>query len=64
MYRELGYGDLGEVFSCTRDFEFSKGFNPDVKLTRTQTIMKGAPYCDFRYELRKPTQQDAGPGGR
>ncbi len=52
MYRELGVGDLGEIFSCTRDFEFIRGFNPDVKLTRTQTIMKGAPHCDFRYELR------------
>jgi hypothetical protein len=49
MYRELGYGDLGDIFSCTRDFEFSKGFNPDVELTRTQTIMKGAPHCNFRY---------------
>jgi hypothetical protein len=50
MYRELGYGDLGDIFSCTRDFEFSKGYNPDVRLTRTQTIMKGATHCDFRYE--------------
>ncbi|MSQ07811.1 MAG: hypothetical protein EXR57_02295 [Dehalococcoidia bacterium] len=52
MYRQLGMGDLGDIFSCTRDFEFIRGFNPDVKLTRTQTIMKGAPHCDFRYELR------------
>lgn len=52
MYRELGLGDLGDVFSCTRDFEFSKGFNPEVKLTRTQTIMKGAPFCDFKYVLQ------------
>ncbi|MEX0762493.1 MAG: L-2-amino-thiazoline-4-carboxylic acid hydrolase [Dehalococcoidia bacterium] len=51
MYRELGYGDLGEIFSCTRDFEFSRGFNPDVTLTRTQTIMNGASHCDFRYRL-------------
>ena len=27
------------------------GFNPKIKFTRTQTIMSGAPYCDFRYEL-------------
>ncbi len=54
MYRELGYGDLGDAFSCTRDFEFSSGFNPNMKLTRTQTIMKGASHCDFRYELPTP----------
>ncbi len=61
MYRELGFGDLGDVFSCTRDFEFSKGFNPDVKLTRTQTIMKGAPFCDFRYELKPRAGPGSGP---
>ena len=48
---ELGYGDLGEIFSCTRDFEFVSGFNPDVKLKRTQTIMQGASHCDFRYSM-------------
>lgn len=57
MYRELGYEDLGDIFSCTRDFEFSKGFNPDVELSRTQTIMKGAPYCNFRYRRRKQDQE-------
>jgi hypothetical protein len=51
MYRELGYGDLGDIFSCTRDFEFSRGFNPKIKLTRTQTIMQGATHCDFRYTV-------------
>ena len=57
MYREMGYGDLGEIFSCTRDFEFVRGFNPDIELTRTQTIMQGAPYCNFRYSLRKTDSQ-------
>ncbi|MDA1280290.1 MAG: L-2-amino-thiazoline-4-carboxylic acid hydrolase [Chloroflexi bacterium] len=53
MYTELGYGDLGELFSCTRDFEFLSGFNPDIKLERTQTIMQGASHCDFRYTLNE-----------
>ena len=52
MYRELGFADLGDVFSCTRDFEFSRGFNPDIQLTRTQTIMKGATHCNFRYKVK------------
>lgn len=54
MYNELGYGDLGDIFSCTRDFEFCSGFNSDVKLVRTQTIMQGASHCDFRYSLDEP----------
>jgi len=54
MYNELGYGDLGNIFSCTRDFEFGSGFNSNVKLVRTQTIMQGASHCDFRYSLAEP----------
>lgn len=59
MYKELGYGDLGEIFSCTRDFEFCSGFNPDVKLVRTQTIMQGDSHCDFRYSLDEPAGSEA-----
>ncbi len=51
LYNSLGIGDLGTRFSCTRDFALIEGFNPDVSLTRTQTIMEGAPFCDFRYRL-------------
>jgi hypothetical protein len=30
----------------------AEGFGADVRLTRTQTIMQGASYCDFRYNLK------------
>jgi hypothetical protein len=53
LYNSLGIGDLGTIFSCARDFALIEGFNPDVSLTRTQTIMEGAPFCDFRYCLNK-----------
>jgi predicted ArsR family transcriptional regulator len=49
MYRALGIPELGSLLSCNRDFALIEGFNPDVKLERTQTIMEGAPYCDFRF---------------
>ncbi len=51
LYDSLGIRDLGTIFSCTRDFALIEGFNPDVSLKRTQTIMEGAPFCDFRYRL-------------
>jgi hypothetical protein len=54
MYNEIGYGDLGDIFSCTRDFEFGSGFNSNLNLVRTQTIMQGASHCDFRYSLAEP----------
>jgi L-2-amino-thiazoline-4-carboxylic acid hydrolase len=49
MYRALGVPELGALLSCNRDFALVEGFNPDVKLTRTQTIMEGASHCDFRF---------------
>lgn len=52
LYRALGLEELGAVLSCNRDFALIQGFNPAVKLTRTQTLMGGAAYCDFRYELK------------
>jgi hypothetical protein len=32
-----------------------EGFNGEIELERTQTIMQGAPCCDFRYR-RKPAR--------
>jgi len=52
-YEKLGIKDLGVALSCCRDFGFIEGFNPKIKLVRTQTIMEGAPICDFRYTLKK-----------
>lgn len=50
-YRELGVEEFGVQFSCCRDEPFTRGFNADLKLVRTKTIMEGAEYCDFRYYL-------------
>jgi hypothetical protein len=55
MYRELGMADLGRILSCNRDGAFCTGFNPAIRLTRTQTIMEGADCCDFRYAMTKGT---------
>lgn len=54
MYRELGLEDLGYTLSCNRDAALVQGFNPDITFQRTQTIMQGAPFCDFRYSRGKP----------
>ncbi len=58
MYRALGVPELGAVFSCQRDGALMAGFNPDVKFTRTQTIMDGASHCDFVYQLRRTPSPD------
>ncbi len=53
MYAALGIADLGYTLSCERDYALIEGFNPKIKLTRTQTIMEGAPTCDFLYQLEE-----------
>ena len=53
MYERLGASDLGALLSCNRDHALIEGFNPNITLTRTQTIMEGAPCCDFRFALRE-----------
>jgi hypothetical protein len=49
FYRELGEPELGFLLVCMADFPMAEGIDPDIKLTRTQTIMQGASHCDFRY---------------
>ena len=56
MYRALGIPELGALLSCNRDFALIEGFNPDVRLTRTQTIMEGASHCDFRFVRHGPAE--------
>jgi fumarate reductase iron-sulfur subunit len=51
MYKEHGLEEFGYLLSCGRDFALIQGFNPKIKLARTQTIMEGAQYCDFRFSF-------------
>lgn len=53
MYHQLGLADLGPLLSCNRDAAMIEGFNPGIAFTRMQTIMEGAPHCNFRYSRAK-----------
>jgi hypothetical protein len=57
MYREMGLAGIGPLLSCNRDGSFCEGYDPRIKLTRTQTIMEGASHCDFRYRF-EPDAED------
>lgn len=61
LYRALGAPELGAIFSCNRDAALIEGFNPEIELTRTQTLMQGAACCDFRYARRPGGQQPPTP---
>jgi hypothetical protein len=51
-FKEIGLPELGALFHCARDFAMVEGFNPGIGLRRTQTIMEGAPHCDFRFAAK------------
>ncbi len=62
MYHALGLAELGSSLSCQRDFALAEGFSPDIQLVRTQTLMEGAPFCDFRF--RREESGDSANGSR
>lgn len=51
MYRDMGLGEIGFLLSCNRDGTFVDGYDPRLRLTRTQTLMQGASHCDFHYRM-------------
>lgn len=59
LYQALGIAELGAILSCNRDFSFVEGFNPRASLERTQTIMEGAPLCDFRFTFKVAETSEA-----
>ena len=53
IYRELGYGDIGTIISCERDEAFLNGFDENLELVRSKTLMEGGDCCDFCYRKKK-----------
>jgi L-2-amino-thiazoline-4-carboxylic acid hydrolase len=53
FFRSLGEPELGAILLCEGDDHIAEAGRGEVEFKRTQTIMKGAAYCDFRYRMRK-----------
>lgn len=52
FYKELGLSDLGFRVHCNRDHAMVVGFNSELELSRSNTLMEGAACCDFRFRKR------------
>ncbi len=52
FFKDLGLPELGHLLHCNRDFAMAEGFNAQMTLNRTQTIMQGAHHCDFRFRVK------------
>lgn len=51
FFRQLGEPELGTILVCEADDHIANLSAPAVKLTRTDTMMKGATHCPFRYKF-------------
>ena len=50
MMEDLGARDIGHLLVCNLDYPMAA--RTGMELTRTQTQMQGASFCDFRYRRR------------
>lgn len=51
FYRGHGYPEIGYALHCYLDFGEAKAFWPEIRFTRTKTLMQGHDYCNHCYEL-------------
>src|SRR5262245_20213047 len=48
-FKSIGEPDIGALLTCGVDFANEASLRPEWEFTRTQTLMKGASHCDFRW---------------
>ena len=51
-FRQIGEPEIGALMTCGVDALTQATLRPDWEFTRTQTLMRGASHCDFRWRLR------------
>jgi hypothetical protein len=51
FFRALDEPELGALLICETDFDIASVGEGEVSLDRSQTIMRGAPSCTFRYKF-------------
>jgi hypothetical protein len=59
-FRAIGEPEIGALLTCGVDFATQAKLRPDWEFRRTQTLMKGAAHCDFRWRLRGRDRKDDG----
>jgi hypothetical protein len=53
LFRQLGEPELGAILVCEVDAHIADLSGSAVKLSRTDTLMKGGTHCPFRYRFNK-----------
>jgi hypothetical protein len=55
-WRSANAQELGFAYNCAWDFGFCRGLNPEMKFTRTKTLMQGDDCCNHSYEVEPPAK--------
>ena len=45
-FREIGAEAIGFSLICHPDYDYCRGFNPRITMSRSKTLMQGHSYCD------------------
>ena len=53
-FNAIGEPEIGGLLTCAVDFEVERRQRPDWTFKRTQTLMRGAGHCDFRWTKNAP----------
>lgn len=51
-FRAIGEPEIGALMTCGVDFAAEAHMRPGWDFSRTQTLMEGAPHCDFRWQRK------------
>ena len=51
-FRSIGEPEIGALMTCGVDFAAEARMRPGWDFSRTQTLMQGAPCCDFRWRKK------------
>jgi hypothetical protein len=61
FFRALDEPELGALLTCEADIHEVEAVGSGVTFERSQTLMQGGGYCDFRYRLVHGEQVVRGP---
>jgi hypothetical protein len=51
-FRKIGEPEIGALLTCGVDNAVERKMRPDWEFKRSQTLMQGAPHCDFRWRRK------------
>jgi hypothetical protein len=55
---DLGHPELGQLICCKPDYAMTQAYHPNVRLTRTKTLMQGDDHCNHTYTWEEKKKEE------